>query len=222
MKQILFLSFFCLLAACTQDSYESGDGELSALTADFAEMNTDGDTLLVSALTDDGRVLTLTRRVRVRWAQVPDSTYRAIFYYKRADESGFLAEPYSLQPVPVANALGAEHFTDGVQQDPVTLESFWLSKNHQWLNVALLLRTGSLTDDQQGHILGVVRDTLLTAADGRRTLCLTLHHQQNGVPEYYSQHAYFSLSVASLSSADSVRLSVATYQGPVLRTLSLH
>lgn len=43
-----------LLESCTTEPYDSGDGELSYMRADFVEANTDSEKNVVSVKTDDG------------------------------------------------------------------------------------------------------------------------------------------------------------------------
>ncbi len=224
-KLLCSLAAVVLLCACKQDAYEAGEGELSLLTAEFGELLTDGDTVARSALTDADRRLTLDQGISARWLQTPDSAYRVLLYYfVNRDDSTAAVRPYSVQPVAVVRPLRPQRFTSGIIQDPVTMESVWHSRNRRWLNMSFFVRTGEGTDDQARHVLGLVRDTLLCqpttdGTDSVRTLCLRLHHQQNGVPEYYSQRTYLSVPVSALESADSIRLTVSTYQGSQTYTI---
>ena len=225
--KLLPLCCLLLAASCKQDNYDSGEGELSMLTADFAELKVEGDTLVRSLTTDDNRTLTLTQPQRLSWANRPDTIYRTLAYYKISHNSDVQVEPYAFSQVSVGSPLRPTRFKQGVKQDPLTLESIWTSKNRRWVNLSLLLKVGSTDGQQRGHILGFVRDTLLSrpvaegSTDSVRTLCLRLHHEQNGVPEYYTQRAYASMSVSTLEGADSLRLSLNTYDGEVVKTLSL-
>lgn len=220
----------CLLllpTSCKQDNYDSGEGQLSMLTADFAELQVEGDTLVRSLTTDDDRHLTLTQPQRLSWTSRPDTTYRALAYYKLSHGNDLQVEPYAFSQVSVGRPLRPERFTQGVRQDPMSVESVWISKNRRWLNLSLLLKVGATQQQQSGHILGLVRDTLLCrpvaegSADSVRTLCLRLHHEQNGVPEHYTQRFYVSMPFASLEGADTLRLSFHAYEGQVVKTLPL-
>jgi len=209
------------LVSCRQEAYEAGEGELSLLTAEFGELLTDADTVACSAVTDADRRLRLQQGLRARWMTTPDSSFRALIYYfvNRHDTTAAV-RTYSVQPVPVLMPLARRHFTDGTVRDPVVMESVWQSANGRWLNMSFFVRTGESGDDQARHVLGLVRDTLTRwpptdGTDSLSTLCLSLHHEQNGVPEYYSQRAYLSVPMSALEQADSVRLSVTTYQGDV-------
>ena len=59
-----------------------------------------------------------------------------------------------------------------------------------------------------------------TNADGTTTSSLLLAHSQEGMPEYYSQRNYVSIALTSLK-ADSVCLTVNTYEGLVQKTFPL-
>ena len=61
--------------------------------------------------------------------------------------------------------------------------------------------------------IGIVRDSVTTLADGTRCCWLTLAHDQNDVPDYYSQDACVSVPAAVLHEVGKVCLRVATTQG---------
>ena len=50
----LMMLLSMLLGACTSESYDTGDGSLSYMCADFVEAKTDNEALLSSATKDDG------------------------------------------------------------------------------------------------------------------------------------------------------------------------
>jgi len=86
--------------------------------------------------------------------------------------------------------------------------------------MSLQVMTGYTDDTTAVHQLAFVSDTLITHPNSTRTLHVCLHHDQNNVPEYYSTQAYVSLLVDSIL-ADSVRFTVNTYNGPVIKTLPI-
>ena len=53
--------------------------------------------------------------------------------------------------------------------------------------------------------------------DSTRAVRLLLYHDQGGVPEYYSQRAFFSIPVKVLVT-DTIHLLINTYSGQVERT----
>ena len=113
-----------------------------------------------------------------------------------------------------------KEFDKEFRTDPVKFESMWLSKSGKYLNVYLQLKTGVTEDTSAVQQLAFLTDTIMTYANGARTHHLLLHHDQNRVPEYYSTKAYVSIPTSQLT-ADSVRISINSYSGLVVKTLPL-
>ena len=107
-----------------------------------------------------------------------------------------------------------------ITTDPVKFESAWMSRTGKYLNLSLVLMTGTQDDAEAVHRLIIVQDAILTNPDATRTCILRLYHDQGGVPEYYSAHAYASI-ITSQIPADSVRISINTYNGVVEKTFLL-
>lgn len=207
-----------LFAACTQDAYEKGTGIDSYVQADFVEAHANADKKMDYAVTDEDQRLTMMSLRSASWMTKADTIYRAILYY---EQYGALTNPVRLSKVSVAHIIHKDSVKSGIKTDPLTLESVWVSTNKRYLNVGFYLKTGSTSDDEAMQLLAVIGDTLMTNADNTHTLWLRLYHDQGGVPEYYSTHSYFSLPLQDLT-ADSIRLTVNTYQGEVVKTLSIH
>ena len=214
------LLLLCPLAACTQDAYEKGESERSRIQADFVEVHTDAERRIASANTDDGWQLTMQPPFTAEWAQQPDTFYRAVLYYDKVDGSGDIVAPVACSSVPVPPITPADSVKE-MKTDPVQLESVWLSKSMRYLNAALWLKTGTADDSNAVHRLGVVNESLLTDEAGRRTLYLRLYHDQDGIPEYYSQRTYFSIPLYKLE-ADSIILTVGTYEGEVTKRFCIN
>lgn len=70
-----------LLASCTTEQYDSGDGKLSYLRSDFVEACTDAQSRMSSFTTDEQLSLQVEGTPKVSWMTTPDSTYRALVYY---------------------------------------------------------------------------------------------------------------------------------------------
>ena len=209
-----------LLAACTTDDYDKGDGKYSQLTADFVKAYTNTRSQVFSVVTDEGDSLMLSQPISVKWITRPDTVYRAALYHK----PGATADPHTTEAVSLSQVLTAsphkkEYFKKGILTDPVKVQSVWVSKNRSYLNVALLLMTGS-SDEEVRQTLGFVADTTMTNPNNTRTLHLTLFHDQAGAPEYYSQLVYICVPLAAIK-ADYVSLTVNTYDGPVIHALQL-
>ena len=115
---------------------------------------------------------------------------------------------------PVAPLSQFEDYKD----DPVKFESLWKSKSGKYLNLSLQLKTGYTEDTTAIQKLAFVADDVIPHPDGRRTLPIYLHHDQGGVPEYYSTQAYLSIPTVDLL-VDSVRFYLNTYSGVVIKTL---
>ena len=76
-----------LLASCTTEQYDSGDGKLSYLRSDFVEACTDAQSRMSSFTTDEQLSLQVEGTPMVSWMTTPDSTYRALVYYAAPSSS---------------------------------------------------------------------------------------------------------------------------------------
>ena len=219
MRRLFFsmISLMVVLVSCEQDSYEKGEGEYSLLRGDFCEISINNDLQATSAITDDLDQMTLKEPYSAKWITKADTTYRCILYYNKVKTE---AEVVSIAQVPCPAIVPLYEFEDEVRTDPVSFESMWLSKSGKYLNLSFLLKTGVSEDTTAVQHLAFVADTLLVNPDNTRTLYLRLHHDQGDVPEYYSTQAYASLLTDKMP-ADSVRLTVNTYTGLIVKTLLL-
>lgn len=209
------LSFFS--TSCSNTSYEEGDSKFSYLRTDFADATTDSQGRLSAATTDDGVSLTFTRPMQTSWSNAADSLCRVLLNYNMyangADSN--VVEPlaakivYTLQPAkPSVQTQAAT--------DPVSLVSAWKSKNGNYVNLRLGLKTGKASGDDQRQSIGLALDSTVTS-DGSTTYCLRFLHSQGGVPEYYTTDAYVSIPIKQMTTGSKVRLSLNTYNGWVTR-----
>lgn len=203
--------------SCSNTSYEEGDSKLSYLRTDFADATTDSQGRLSAATTDDGVSLTFTRPMQTSWSNAADSLCRVLLNYNMyangADSN--VVEPlaakivYTLQPAkPSVQTQAAT--------DPVSLVSAWKSKNGNYVNLRLGLKTGKASGDDQMQSIGLALDSTVTS-DGSTTYCLRFLHSQGGVPEYYTTDAYVSIPIKQMTTGSKVRLSLNTYNGWVTR-----
>lgn len=203
--------------SCSNTSYEEGDSKLSYLRTDFADATTDSQGRLSAATTDDGVSLTFTRPMQTSWSNAADSLCRVLLNYNMyangADSN--VVEPlaakivYTLQPAkPSVQTQAAT--------DPVSLVSAWKSKNSNYVNLRLGLKTGKASGDDQRQSIGLALDSTVTS-DGSTTYCLRFLHSQGGVPEYYTTDAYVSIPIKQMTTGSKVRLSLNTYNGWVTR-----
>lgn len=222
-QSLAVIAFLITLTACTSESYDAGDGPNSYLTADLVLLRTSPDKSVRSALLDDGTALQFSNPFAQEWLARPDSVYRALLYYDKneattdaAAGSGTAAKTIvrarSVRPVPVLSPVEAAK-VDAMRTDPVGFESLWMSKNKSYINLSLLLKSGKTEADDALHALGIVSHGTTTDAAGIRTLHLTLYHDQGGVPEYYTVQQYVSIPTQLLEEADTVELTLNTYNG---------
>ena len=215
-KGLITVLFAAVVVACTQDTYDKGEGAYSLMRGDFAEANVNGNREVVSITTDDGETLPLQPLYTAKWVARPDTVYRCMLYYNKVDGK---AEVISMGLVPCASLVRLADFKQAYKSDPVKLQSVWMSKSGKYLNMHLQLMVGTPEDTSAVHQIALLRDTIITHADSTRTCSILLHHDQNRQPEYYSSDAWLSLPVSRMT-VDSFRVSLNTYQGPVVKTLS--
>ena len=203
-----------VLAGCTIDSYEKGEGDYSLLTAELVEAYIDNNKNVSHVVTDQGNRLLLTSPLTAQWIATPDTMYRALLYYNIIEEEG-KADPVSLGWVGVLSPR--DSIKGGMKSDPLYAESMWVAKNRKYLNLRLRLLTGSVDDENARHSLGLVKDAAGSAPEHARMM---LYHDQGGMPEYYSMVTYASIPIDSIE-ADTLTIVVKTYNGEVNRTFTL-
>lgn len=201
-----------LLSACETENYTSGDGKYSYLRADFGEAYTNYDSLISKVITDDGNNVVLASPYKASSYKLKsDTTYRCMFYYKAFDDGTI--EPYAFATVPVMR-LHQKISPDSTKYDPMDLESAWMAKSGKYLNVSLLLKTGTEDGNKNVQAIALMTDTIIPNSSGKNTLHLVFLHWQNNVPEYYTARQYVSISCDTLrkyiSTGDSINLKVYT------------
>lgn len=201
-----------LLAACTQDAYEKGEGEYSLLRADFVDMHAGSDKYVDYVVTDDGDSLAAEPPFTISWIQTADSTYRALLYYNKREGK---AEVVSIGQVLVPAIKNAGTVKGGVVTDPVYVESVWRARTGRYLNLRLRVLTGQVEEEKKaGQVFGCADDTLVSHPDGHSALYLRLYHSQNGEPEYYSRYVFLSVPIGGVK-ADTIVMRINTYDGVV-------
>lgn len=217
------ISLLLLLVSCSNDAYDTGDGSLSFMRADFVEATTNASSAVVSIATDDGETLTVSPVYAPTWTAKADTTYRALAYYNKVEtnQGGYQAEMIALQQVLVPTVQSLSALKEGLKTDPVTLESAWVSRNGKYINLDLSVKTGTTDGETVAQTIGMVCTEVTQHADGTHTIALTLYHDQNGAPEYYSAECYVSVPLSALpvtlSEGDEVQVTIATYSGSVVK-----
>lgn len=205
-----------LLAACSNDNYDAGDGKYSYLTSDFVEAFSASPGSIRRAVTDADEQLEFSAAIAARWATKADSVYRALLYYNKV---GTEAEPVSIVRVPVLQPVVASE-AGAIPTDPLEFVSAWVGKNRKYLNIGLGLKTGKQEEADNKQQVGVVTDAVYTRGDGTQEVHCRLTHSQNGVPEYYTSHVYVSIPLQAWPAGTQIYLSIATYKGTVTKRFS--
>ena len=182
------------------------------LRGDFAEAVVNSTKQVTKIITDDGDELFVTSPYTARWIAKADTTYRCMLYYNKVEGK---ADVVSMGQVPCAAIVPLSKFDKELKTDPVKFESTWLSKTGRYLNLSILVKTGTTDDTTAVQSLAIVCDTLITHTDGKQIRSLILHHDQGNVPEYYSTQVYVSIPTNRID-ADSVRISINSYDGEVV------
>ncbi|KGF16824.1 hypothetical protein HMPREF1640_08625 [Prevotella sp. S7-1-8] len=202
------LTIAVVIGACTTENYETGDGHYSYMRAEFGMLHTLGRQSADYVLTDGGDTVTFKQVAEVRWAERPDSLYRALVYYDASSRVCFSAVKV-IVPHPILTAR-----TDTLPADPINVESVW--KAGGFLNVAYAVRTGRTDNVESRQLLGVAIDTTYIHDKRNKTIKIRLLHAQNGVPEYYTARGYLSVPLKGFSQYATFLLSANTYKGEML------
>lgn len=218
MRNKLFLGIaILLLASCETDSYDKGEGKYSQMQGDFSELTVNSEKQGVSFLTDEGEHYTLSAPLTSSWIQRPDTVYRAIVYFNKIAQGQ--AEAVAVGQMGVLHPI--EHWRFKEQpQDPLGVESLWLTRSGKYINMGLLLKNGHVDDSEGVHALALSCDTVLLNPDQTRTAYYRLLHSQGDAPEYYTNRRYVSILLPQ-DRPDSVRLYINTYSGTLEKLFAL-
>ena len=216
---VLYLSCLIVLSSCETDSYEKGEGRYSLLQADFASLTVNEEKQGVSFLTDEGENYLLSNPLKASWIETADTIYRTYLYYNKVDDGKATIQSIGLLPTLIAR--DAKDFKRQ-PQDPVGLESSWLTRDGKYINMGLLLKNGRDDEGKEGvHALSLLLDEVRQNADHTQTACYRLLHEQGEAPEYYTNRRYVCILLPTKERPDSVCLTVNTYDGVVVRKFKL-
>lgn len=224
MKHHLIILLAATLAAtgCKHNSYDSGDGELSYMRADFTEAHTIASKQLDYAMTDEGEKVVFASRYGCEWATKVDTTYRALIYYNKVDGSNE-ASVVAVSNVPVLrfSTAASDNAIQNKRMDPVVFESAWLSKNGKWLNIGFAIKTGKADTPDETQRIGCFCDEVKTLENGSKKYHLSLYHAQNSVPEYYSSRMFASIPTEGMNEGDKIELQIMSYNGMITKEFSV-
>ena len=216
-KLLALLMTTCLFGACETDSYDKGEGKYSLMQADFVELTVNSEKQGTQFLTDEGEQYRLVTPVTASWIQRPDTIYRAIVYFNKTAAGE--AQATAMGQMGVLRPI--EHWRFKEQpQDPLGVESLWLTRNGKYINIGLLLKNGRVDDTEGTHAIALCQDTVLVNADLTRTAYYRLLHDQGDAPEYYTNRRYVSIQLPQ-DRPDSVRLAIDTYEGTLEKLFAL-
>lgn len=218
------VAMLLMVTACHMGAYDAGDSRHSYLRADFAEVHTNSNGALCRAVTDDGDSLVLAPVLKIAWATRPDTLYRALLYYNKgeADATQSQATSRALSVTGVGArqvyVLRPQAGSSGVSgpDDAVGFQSCWMSASKRYVNVGLVLKSGQADQPDSKHILGLIRDSIVTDLQGHRTFFCRIYHLQNGVPAYYSTTVYASIPTSDFRTGDTLQLTIHARQGGVV------
>ena len=166
--------------------------------------------MISRVVTDEGKALQLQPTITAKWAAKADTLYRALFYYDYHD-AATTVKPRSIGAVPVLRPIETTR-PDTLRTDPLGLESAWRSTTGRYINMRLALKAGAKDNGEMGRqTVGVKCDTLRTGSHEQFTF--TLLHNQNGVPEYYTQVAFVSIPLDERAQEADIVVRVNTYGG---------
>ncbi len=176
---------------------------------------------MVSAMTDEGDSLLFLNQVKPSWVETADSCYRALLYYNKVGEK---ADVQSVSSVLVPTVRKRQTDKEPFRDDPVKVVGAWKSANQRYINLDLELMTGRDDGNVVSQKVGMECDTIITDEAGRQHFFLSLYHDQNNSPEYYSAEVYISVPVSRLPEAmkpgDDVSIRINTYSGAWERIFS--
>ena len=155
--------------------------------------------------------------VKASWIKTGDSTYRTSIYYNPVAEG--VAHPVSCILVPTVKAKEPSAFPRQ-PQDPLGVESCWLSKNGKYLNLGLLMKNGRDSEgDETTHAISLVLDGTRQNSNNTVTACYRLLHDKRDAPEYYTNRRHISILLPTSNRPDSVELTIKTYTGNWTKTI---
>lgn len=222
--QVMIAALF-FFQSCSNDPYDTGDGSLSYMRADFAEVATDGSSEAASATTDEGKSLRFQSAKKVDWMTVKDSLYRALLYYDtNEDAATATVRPIAISQVLVPNVMKAVK-SKIYPTDPVTFSSAWESPSGRYINLDISIKTGKKDGKVEAQGLGFVYNGTTTGADGTKVHSITMIHDQGNAPQYYSVQTYVSIPLYRLpfktGSGDVMEIKVNTYKGVISRQFQI-
>lgn len=198
------------MVSCTVEPYESGDSSLSYLMAEMVDMHVVGREVKSIVNDADERLVVSSSYMLPENMEHRDTTYRMMLYYNK--EGNNSVDLKSLKRAYVLKSSD-KHSSLTLKDDPVKFISAWKAQNGSYINMSLGLMVGNAENEDAVHKVGLVVNSVETMADGSKTYYLTLHHDQDSIPEYYTQTVYISVPLKEYSAGDRIFIRMNTYSG---------
>lgn len=198
------------MASCQNEGYDTGDSEYSYITAELALLHTNSNKAVAYATLDDGSSLQFASKFTTKWTDKVDTVYRALLYYDKALDGSTTVKARGVTQVPVIGVVKQEDVKN-MCTDPLDIESVWMARNKTFINLSLLLKSGTTESDNQQSI-GLVELSRSVDADNRKRVILQVYHDQGNVPQYYTVQQYASIDLTKLD-ANIVEIQANTYNG---------
>lgn len=208
IKTFYIIAAIATTLSCEHNAYETGDGDLSYMRADYADITITKHE--VSNITTDNDVNLIPPHDIAVSSDLPqDTMLRRLIHYNMtaADQPIQLLR---LTPVSILTPHSPDE-EGTMRTDPVKLAAAWLSANRRYINLQLGIMTGNAADPSVVRSLRIVCDS--THTTGRGHAFLSLRYDNAGTPEYYTEDLYVSIPASSITSADTVTITVNTYSG---------
>lgn len=217
LSMTIMAGAIAIISACEHDAYETGDGDLSYMHADYADFTISNHSV-TSAITDDNTTLPLPSSLTVSSELPADTMLRRLVHYNMKDASTPI-EILRLTPVSVVTPHSPDE-EGTLRTDPIKLTAAWLSPNKRYLNLQLGIMTGTNTNSDAVRQLRIVCDSTHTGGHG--AAFLSLRYDNANTPEYYTQDVYVSIpcpaiTTANGTQADTISITVNTYSGRVTK-----
>ena len=203
------------MVSCTVEPYESGDSSLSYLMAEMVDMHVVGREVKSIVNDADERLSVSSSFMLPENMEHRDTTYRMMLYYNK--EGNKPIELKSLKRAYVVKSSDKQSSLT-LRDDPVKLISAWKAQNSSYINLSLGLMVGNADSDEAVHKVGVVTESVETMPNGGKTYYLTFHHDQGGIPEYYTQTVYISVPLKEWAEGDRICIRLNTYSGWIEKT----
>ena len=206
----MLVSAFFLMVSCTVEPYETGDTSLSYLMAEMVDMHVVGREVKSIVNDADERLSVSSSFMLPENMEHRDTTYRMMLYYNKEGN-----KPIELKSIRQAHVVRPSDRQSSLtlQDDPVKLISAWKAQNGNYLNLSLGLMVGNAENDAAIHKLGLVVNAVEKMSDGSRTFYLTFYHDQDSIPEYYTQTVYLSIPLKDYATGDKICIKMNTYSG---------